>query len=85
MVIDEGKGLSTEEQQYDPTSTAAGRRLFELIEHVGFDDPVRASVAGEQHDVAVAWTRAVVQFRPIPAVLKAIRNLVQVRADGDGR
>ena len=55
----------------------AGRRLFDLIEHNGLDDPTRVRVIGQEHDAALAWTRAAVQFRPCSTVLTAIQGLVE--------
>ena len=59
----------------------AGRRLFDLIEHNGLDDPTRVRVIGQEHDAALAWTRAAVQFRPCATVLTAIQGLVEPYRD----
>ena len=61
----------------------AGRRLFDLIEHHGFDDPTRLREAGRQDEAALAWARAATHFRPITAVLAAIRPLAEARSDVD--
>ena len=63
----------------------AGRRLFDLIGHHGFDDPTRGHVVGQEHDAALAWTRAAVQFRPHSAVLAAIQRLVEPHPDDEPR
>ena len=59
----------------------AGRRLFDSIEHVGLDDPTRARVVGQEHNAALAWTRAAVQFRPCSTVLTAVQSLVERNLD----
>ena len=56
---------------------AGAGRLFDLIEHNGLDDPTRVRVIGQEHDAALAWTRAAVQFRPCSTVLTAIQGLVE--------
>ena len=53
----------------------AGRRLFDLVEH-DVDDPDRNRMRGEEDEMALAWTRAAALFRPLPAVIAAIRNQV---------
>ena len=63
----------------------AGRRLFDLLEHHGFDDPTRGRVVGQEHDAALAWTRAAVRFRPHSAVLAAIQRLVEPHPDDEPR
>ena len=55
----------------------AGRRLFDMIEHNGLEDPTRGTEVGREHDTALAWARAAAQFRPYTAVLGAIQRLVE--------
>ena len=55
----------------------AGRRLFDSVEHNGFDDSDRAGISGEENEAAVAWTRAAALFRPLPIVIGTIQKLVQ--------
>ena len=62
-----------------------GRQIFDLIEHDGMDDPDRTRIAGEEDAAALGWTRAAALFRPLPTVVTAIRNLVEVRSTNDRR
>lgn len=59
----------------------AGRWVFDLVEHKGFDDPDRMKVSGQEDDAAIGWTRAAALFRPLPAVLEAIRDITTTRSD----
>ena len=61
----------------------AGRQLFDLVEQHGFDDPTRLRVSGEEDAAALAWARAAIHFRPIAAVLAAIRPLAEAHSDED--
>jgi hypothetical protein len=63
----------------------AGRRIFDLVEHDGFDDPGRALISGHEDDTAQAWARAAAQFRPLPTVLAAARSLLAVATEDDRR
>jgi hypothetical protein len=63
----------------------AGRRIFDLVEHDGFDDPGRARVSGHEDDAARAWARAAGLFRPLPSVLTAARSLLALGTEDDGR
>ncbi len=56
---------------------SAGRRLFDQIEQDGLDDHKRTSVAGQEDDAALAWTRAAVLFRPPEYIIAAIRSQVE--------
>ena len=58
----------------------AGKRIFDLIEHDGIDDPHRMRVSGREDDAAVAWTRAAALFRPLPRVLANVRRFTLDRA-----
>ena len=69
----------------DADNDPAGRRIFDLMEHDGLDDPNRIRVSGEEDAAAVAWTRAAALFRPLPTVVAAIQNLVEVHSDNDPR
>ena len=60
-----------------------GRRLFDLFEHNGLDDPDRSRVSGEENEAAVAWTRAAALFRPLPIVIGTIQKLVEHALDDD--
>ena len=51
----------------------AGRRLFDLVEH-DMDDRDRTRIRGVEDETALAWTRAAALFRPLPAVIAAIRE-----------
>ena len=62
----------------------AGRRLFDSIEHSGFDDLTREGDLARRRDTERAWARAAAVFRPIPTVLAAVRGLAEPRADDDG-
>ena len=53
----------------------AGRKLFDLVEH-DVDDSNRIRMHGEEDEKALAWTRAAALFRPLPAVIAAIRDQV---------
>ncbi|MDE0294246.1 MAG: ATP-binding protein [Bryobacterales bacterium] len=55
----------------------AGRQLFDMIEHKGFADEGGVHGGGPLHDAALAWIRAAVLFRPLPAIITGIRNVVQ--------
>ena len=59
----------------------AGRRLFDLVEH-DVDGPDRIRMGGEEDEKSFAWTRAAAFFRPLPAVVAAIRNQIE-RCTGD--
>ena len=59
----------------------AGRRLFDLVEH-DVDGPDRVQMGGEEDEKSFAWTRAAAFFRPLPAVIAAIRNQIE-RCTGD--
>ena len=61
----------------------AGRRLFDFIDHNGLDDPTCVRVVGQEHNAALAWTRAAAQFRPCSTVLAAIQNLVEPHLDDE--
>ena len=65
-------------------SEPAGRRLFDLIEHHGFDDPTRVGDLARRREAECAWARAAVLFRPIRIVLAAVRSLAEPRSDNDG-
>ena len=51
----------------------AGRRLFDLVEHDMYDRD-RTRTRGVEDETALAWTRAAALFRPLPAVIAAIRE-----------
>ena len=53
----------------------AGLRVFRSIEHEGLNDSQGVPVAGHEHDVAVAWTRAAALFLPLSTVMAAVSNL----------
>ena len=61
----------------------AGRRIFDVIEHDGLDDPKRTQVSGQENEAAVAWVRAAALFRPLPIVIDAVRRLVEDRSEND--
>ena len=50
-----------------------GRRLFDLIEHIGFSDAGLISMSGQEDETALAWTRAASLFRPLPSIINRIR------------
>jgi hypothetical protein len=56
----------------------AGRRIFDLVEHDGFDDPERIRTSGREDEAAVAWAEAAPLFRPMRGVLDAIWRIVEV-------
>lgn len=56
------------------TGDPAGRRIFDLVEHDGLEDPGHR-VAGAEDDAARAWGRAAPLFRPLPAVLATVERL----------
>ena len=60
----------------------AGRRLFDMAEH-DVDKSDRIRNRGEEDEMALAWTRAAPLFRPLPAVVAAIRNQIE-HLTGDG-
>jgi hypothetical protein len=53
-----------------------GRRIFDLIEHNGFEDPDRGLVAGEEDDAAAAWGDAAPLFRPLSKIIPVARVLL---------
>jgi hypothetical protein len=53
-----------------------GRRLFDMIEYDGFDDPERTTVSGEEDDAAEAWGLGAPLFRPMTRILNATRQLL---------
>ena len=59
----------------------AGRRIFDQFEH-DVDDRDRTRIRGVEDETALAWTRAATLFRPLPAVVAAIRNQIG-RRTGD--
>lgn len=63
----------------------AGLRIFRSIEHEGLNDSRGVPVAGEEHNVAVAWTRAAALFLPLPTVIAAVRNLAVMPLATDRR
>ena len=69
----------------DAAVNPAGRRIFDLIEHDGLDDPNRTRVSGEEDAAAVAWTRAAALFRPLPTVIAAIQDLVEAHSENHPR
>ena len=58
------------------SSNPAGRRIFDMIDHYGTDDPNRTPVSGTEDEAAVAWTRAAVLFRPLTIVIDVISREV---------
>ena len=60
-----------------------GRRIFDLVEHDGFDDP--KGIAGADHEgvTAAAWVRAAVLFRPLSIVIAAVQRVVEEHVEGD--
>ena len=52
----------------------AGLRIFRSIEHEGPNASRGAAATGQEHDVAVAWTRAAALFLPLSAVISTLRN-----------
>ena len=69
----------------DAAGNPAGRRIFDLTEHDGLDDPNRTRVSGEEDAAAVAWTRAAALFRPLPTVVAAIQDLVEAHSENHPR
>ena len=63
----------------------AGPRIFRSIEHEGPNDSSTNHVAGQEHDAAIAWTRAAALFLPLPTVIAAIRNLAEMPLATDRR
>ncbi len=62
-------------------SDQAGRRIFDVVEHDGLDDPKRTQVSGRENETAVAWVRAAALFRPLPIVIAAVRRIVADRSE----
>ena len=63
----------------------AGRRLFEMVEHKGFADEDGVYEGSLSDDVALAWARAAVLFRPLPTIITGIRNTVRIPLKGSQR
>jgi type II secretory pathway predicted ATPase ExeA len=61
----------------------AGRRIFDLVEHDGFDDPERIRTSGREDEAALAWVQAAPLFRPLRAVLDAIWRIVDEPSSTD--
>ncbi len=61
----------------------AGRRIFDLVEHDGFDDPDPIRTSEHEDDAAVAWSSAAPLFRPLPGILGAIRDVADTSAPDD--
>ena len=62
---------------------SAGSILFDSVAHHGLDEPDILRASGDQNDVAKAWAKASVWFRPIQSTLSTIRDVVDSLSQDD--
>ena len=54
----------------------AGRRLFDLVDHHGFEDH-DTTIGSTRRNASTEWTEAVVFYRPLSAVIERIHRIAQ--------